>query len=621
VSWHRQLESRPVVGPGGQVLAYVGEGGSVDGVNMTWRSLSPGATVSLLDSAAVMAALARHGARLALGGMPAWPQHRLTAMGTGYWEDAFGAAQQQVFPVHILDMDFLRGDSLMTQELVFVPAAEDFMPFLAYIENPARDSVFVLGETIHFSGGAEYGDPPCSLDWLSDRDGWRGGGAALADSTLSAGWHRISLCAADALGKVDTLRVGVAITTAVDFGDAPAPYPTLLDDNGARHLTGGPLWLGAGVDNELDGVPDAAALGDDLAGSDDEDGLLFLDEWSPGATTRVVATAGAPGLLSIWLDANRDGDWDDIADELLKDCPLSAGTDTLELELPVDATPGATFLRARLSSQASLSHTGLARDGEVEDYTLEIVCGLPCPAGARVENEPCGLRLNNGCNLATPAFIDLALGETWCAATWASGGRRDSDWYRLMVDAPTRLRLRVESEVALYAGLVEQVLPGLPGCANITGQVTPVMTLAPCAADSLELELPAAGTYYLFTAPTVYNGLACADGPFRIVLSVTGVAQPALEIAVEEGVVRLDWPPATGAARYHVWSAGEPWPAAWLRETPPEGIADTSWSEPALAARKFYRVTAETTATLSRASGSVDCRDQDSALEERKNPR
>src|SRR5688572_10032275 len=59
--------------------------------------------------------------------------------------------------------------------------------------------------------------------------------------------------------------------TCMDFGDAPDspnglptpnPYPTLLEHDGARHGPGGPR-LGAAVDAEDNGQPNANATGDD----------------------------------------------------------------------------------------------------------------------------------------------------------------------------------------------------------------------------------------------------------------------------------------------------------------------------------------------------------------------
>src|SRR5258705_13739216 len=48
-----------------------------------------------------------------------------------------------------------------------------------------------------------------------------------------------------------------------DFGDAPAPYPTLFSADGARHLIVQGIYLGAGVSAEADGQPDRNAAADD----------------------------------------------------------------------------------------------------------------------------------------------------------------------------------------------------------------------------------------------------------------------------------------------------------------------------------------------------------------------
>ncbi len=92
-----------------------------------------------------------------------------------------------------------------------------------------------------------------------------------------------------------------------DFGDAPSAaqsgfassYPTLFVNNGARHVIpngGATLYLGAvAPDAESDGQPNSTATGDDLAGTDDEDGVTLppnfrggLSEtirwWSPART-------------------------------------------------------------------------------------------------------------------------------------------------------------------------------------------------------------------------------------------------------------------------------------------------------------------------------------------------
>src|SRR5206468_9070847 len=46
-----------------------------------------------------------------------------------------------------------------------------------------------------------------------------------------------------------------AQTAPMDFGDAPAPYPTSLSADGARHSYVQGIFLGAGVTVEPDGQP------------------------------------------------------------------------------------------------------------------------------------------------------------------------------------------------------------------------------------------------------------------------------------------------------------------------------------------------------------------------------
>jgi hypothetical protein len=94
----------------------------------------------------------------------------------------------------------------------------------------------------------------------------------------------------------------------LDFGDAPDPtFPTLFASNGARHLLGSDVYLGACVDSELDGQPNATATGDDAAAGlvtfgtcavagDDEDGVTFTSPLIAGQTaeSRWWPTSRAP---------------------------------------------------------------------------------------------------------------------------------------------------------------------------------------------------------------------------------------------------------------------------------------------------------------------------------------
>ena len=76
--------------------------------------------------------------------------------------------------------------------------------------------------------------------------------------------------------NIDDVELRGVSSGTLDFGDAPDPsYPTLLANDGARHVAIGPR-LGTYRDTELDGQPSATAAGDDLDRTpDDEDGVVF----------------------------------------------------------------------------------------------------------------------------------------------------------------------------------------------------------------------------------------------------------------------------------------------------------------------------------------------------------
>jgi uncharacterized repeat protein (TIGR01451 family) len=167
-----------------------------------------------------------------------------------------------------------------------------------------------------------------------------------------------------------------ALTTLleIDFGDAPDPtYPTLLASNGARHLITGP-FLGTSVDGEDDGQPNATATGDDGDGNDDEDGVTIPGALVTGSTAAVDVVASAACTLSAWVDFNGDGDWADAGEDISPGgVVLAAGNNSLTFPVPAGATLGTTFARFRCTTAGAVSFTGLAADGEVEDYQVEIV--------------------------------------------------------------------------------------------------------------------------------------------------------------------------------------------------------------------------------------------------------
>ena len=159
----------------------------------------------------------------------------------------------------------------------------------------------------------------------------------------------------------------------MDFGDAPElHYPTLEVSNGARHLIAQQVYLGDAIDPEPDGLPNATATGDDIDNTDDEDGVVFTTGLVPGDTALVEVTASIRGVLNGWIDWNADGDWDDFGEHVFDDVTLASGLTTLPIDVPVNATVGRTFARFRFSTVRGLGYTGLAPDGEVEDYRIRI---------------------------------------------------------------------------------------------------------------------------------------------------------------------------------------------------------------------------------------------------------
>jgi uncharacterized repeat protein (TIGR01451 family) len=167
----------------------------------------------------------------------------------------------------------------------------------------------------------------------------------------------------------------VTVLPPYDFGDAPASYSTTLGVGGAHHVSGA-LRLGALVDGESDGAPSAAADGDDTAGSDDEDGVSMAASARAGQAHAITWTsAGGAAKLSVWLDVNRDGDFDDAGERLLTDAATTTGG-TANLSIPLGAVTGSTYMRFRLTSAGITSPVGAAPDGEVEDYALTVLPSL-----------------------------------------------------------------------------------------------------------------------------------------------------------------------------------------------------------------------------------------------------
>jgi hypothetical protein len=233
----------------------------------------------------------------------------------------------------------------------------------------------------------------------------------------------------------DPLTLQFVDTTNSDFGDAPLPYPTRLQENGAYHKRT-TLFLGSSVDAETNGQPTALANGDDSTGSDDEDGVTWGTTLmvSPLVTTTasVVVTSSGTGFLDAWIDYNQDGDWSDTGEQIANRVAVVSGKNAISFTIPSTALVGASFARFRLSSVGGLAPTGKANDGEVEDYQVSLVGGTNKVLDLRLsELTQYAFTVNNGSLVVTTGTRTIwtaPLSELGTVNAWDAAGQKRLAW-------------------------------------------------------------------------------------------------------------------------------------------------------------------------------------------------
>lgn len=252
----------------------------------------------------------------------------------------------------------------------------------------------------------------CSLpDWLSFVPTQRSfsgtpGAADAASSPLS-----ILIVATDVAGASARDTVSLQINGVYDYGDAPDPtYPTLTSSGGAAHLVGS-LYMGASVDTDLDGAVSADATGDDVDGTDDEDGVSIAT-LTQGASAAVDIVASGAGYVSAWFDWNADGDWLDAGEQVLAAVAVTAGANSTTISVPAGASAGSTFARFRLESTGTVGPGGSAPDGEVEDYQVTVNAGISYDYGDAPDPTYPTLLANDGARHRIVGDIYLGRGVT-----------------------------------------------------------------------------------------------------------------------------------------------------------------------------------------------------------------
>ncbi|WP_211209409.1 beta strand repeat-containing protein [Thiofilum flexile] len=192
------------------------------------------------------------------------------------------------------------------------------------------------------------------------------------------------------------LFLGTALAAPVyaadDLSDAPASY------GAPSHTIAGTLKLGA---NAPDGDTTLSPLdgsGDDVTGTDDEDGISSFPTLYTGVTAYSIPlnriSATGTGTLHAWIDFNKDGVFS--ASEY-KSVAVSAGVlaDSLNWNSITAGSVGTTYARFRFTSTALTDNaatttvdersTMAAANGEVEDYAIAIEAIPPLPAFCATE--------------------------------------------------------------------------------------------------------------------------------------------------------------------------------------------------------------------------------------------
>jgi protocatechuate 3,4-dioxygenase beta subunit len=217
-------------------------------------------------------------------------------------------------------------------------------------------------------------------------------------TTTAANNAAVSSVTSSATSVIQTLSITSSSVADVDFaflstvnhdyGDLPSDYGmTTLAQGGARHVIpagGSTIWLGSAPDADTNGPTSARADGDDLLGSDDEDGIAPVNPslWSDGTVGAghggsVTAAVHGSGWLCGWIDWNQDGDFVD-AGEFVMNQAVSTGNPTIAFDIPAGTVVAGSQswlsrfrLFATVPSFPLFSFSGEVVDGEVEDYLLE----------------------------------------------------------------------------------------------------------------------------------------------------------------------------------------------------------------------------------------------------------
>ncbi|MES2593681.1 MAG: GEVED domain-containing protein, partial [Verrucomicrobiota bacterium] len=173
-------------------------------------------------------------------------------------------------------------------------------------------------------------------------------------------------------GEIEDYTVTIAAPTT-DFGDfqGVASASSTVNSN---------LRIGSATDTEYTQTTNATATGDDVTGSDDEDGAVVPAMMAGAPVTLPVVVTNSTGsiaYLNVWIDFNNNGTFADAGENVAANQSIATGTvditQSLSFTVPANAVTTTNLgLRVRLTSTSSPGHAGLSGIGEVEDYIVNI---------------------------------------------------------------------------------------------------------------------------------------------------------------------------------------------------------------------------------------------------------
>lgn len=321
-----------------------------------------------------------------------------------------------------------------------------------------------------------------------------------------------------------TLTLTAAHLTT-DYGDAPdssggtgpGNYATTAADNGAAHTISPDLYLGAPPDGDDGTQQSLAADGDEATGSADE-GDISLAPIAATATSyelsniAVTNTTDRAAQLVAWIDFNQDGAFDPA--EATTVAVPNTGSQTVNLtwaSLP-GLIPGQTYARFRLTTDLAIAtgtantslSTGLAADGEVEDYPVTVATTVGI-SGTLYQDLDGSDSYGHGSEPTLPAEITVRLLDSSGATEMATTTTNASGFYQF-VDLPA----------GTYQVLAETTDPQIPP-PLLAGTPTPLtVTLGSSSLTEVNfgfdsLLLSGAGGFPSCTSP--YGEVYVSSGP------------------------------------------------------------------------------------------------------------